>query len=403
MNTPSHDGESIDPFFEVIHDAEWNACISDQGDELNYVDGYLEATLELVAAVIDKKMMASRDTLAMPILYNGRHALEIALKFAVNRLHQMGVLSSRHEANHDILSHWKLLNDENIGDATIRELIRELETFVVSLSKIDDDGQELRYAENRDGEKSLSDHVLVNLQHIRSSLEKMVEILTRLKYRVLELGDERPTGSHTRNCSRSDLKEMAVILGNQETWKNDSFFKKKAMARARFDLSSGKFSDAIDTIRQSRELAALVGIETPLAYISDEKALFAMEQWIKHQPEPEAASGPIVTSFSNLDWETMRESAELSRKLDKVIENNLSNEEFSDIEVLFYVGRDNEFGEYYKEMLERTVKEHQLAESRWKGIHHIMSKMNLFEDLVRGCEIVGRPSLAEKLRALKRE
>jgi hypothetical protein len=32
-----------DPFFEVLHDGDWNACIGKQGDEINYVEGYLQA------------------------------------------------------------------------------------------------------------------------------------------------------------------------------------------------------------------------------------------------------------------------------------------------------------------------------------------------------------------------
>ena len=57
------------------------------GDVYKRQDGYIEAALELASAVLDKKLVASRDTLAMPILYNGRHALELSLKFAINRLH----------------------------------------------------------------------------------------------------------------------------------------------------------------------------------------------------------------------------------------------------------------------------------------------------------------------------
>lgn len=32
-----------DPFFRPVADAEGNACIGKQGDELDYIDGYLEA------------------------------------------------------------------------------------------------------------------------------------------------------------------------------------------------------------------------------------------------------------------------------------------------------------------------------------------------------------------------
>lgn len=44
-----------DPFFKRGPDSEWNACIGSQGDEHNYVDGYMQAALELVEIVIERE------------------------------------------------------------------------------------------------------------------------------------------------------------------------------------------------------------------------------------------------------------------------------------------------------------------------------------------------------------
>ena len=67
------EGVVRDPFFETVNDGEWNACIGKQGDEINYVEGYMEAAQLLADTLIAKKLYGSRDTLAMPILYNARH------------------------------------------------------------------------------------------------------------------------------------------------------------------------------------------------------------------------------------------------------------------------------------------------------------------------------------------
>lgn len=227
-----------DPFFEIIHDEQWNACIGIQGDEQNYVDGYIEAALELVAAVIDKKLLASRDTLVMPILFNGRHAIELSLKFAIKQLHAIGMIAQLHRPDHDILSHWTHMRDANVGDATVRRLVAELEPFVRSLANIDDDGQELRYAENRVGQKSLGERAIVNLLHIRTNLTTLDETLTALKERIIGLQQERSTGSHTKDCSRCDLQEIASMLGVHATWKDESFLEKKAAVQEKFCLSS---------------------------------------------------------------------------------------------------------------------------------------------------------------------
>jgi len=37
-----------DPFFRLPAASDWNACIGKQGTEENYLDGYIEAAMELV-------------------------------------------------------------------------------------------------------------------------------------------------------------------------------------------------------------------------------------------------------------------------------------------------------------------------------------------------------------------
>jgi hypothetical protein len=80
-----------DPFFRLPADSAWNVCIGKQGNEENYLDGYIEAAIELATAIIEKKMFAKRDTVVLPIMYNARHAVELALKFTIS-------LSSRRRA-----------------------------------------------------------------------------------------------------------------------------------------------------------------------------------------------------------------------------------------------------------------------------------------------------------------
>ena len=98
-----------DPFFRVPADSDWNACIGKQGTEENYLDGYIEAAMELVTTVIEKKMLGKRDTVVLPILYNARHAIELILKFAINRLAAIGVVSSPGRQDHNIKNYLELL------------------------------------------------------------------------------------------------------------------------------------------------------------------------------------------------------------------------------------------------------------------------------------------------------
>jgi hypothetical protein len=130
----------------------------------------------------------------------------------------------------------------------------------MSLANIDDDGQELRYANTQTGKKSLETIAVGNLPHIRTSIEAMSKILTRLNYRIEDFGDERRTTSCTRECSRRDLRDIAEMLGGHASWTEGSFAEKKAAVCTRFGLSSGKFSQAVNKIKESRELGVLVGL-----------------------------------------------------------------------------------------------------------------------------------------------
>ena len=347
---------AADPFFETIHDNEWNA-VSAYRATSRITSRAISKPRSSWPRRLDKKMVASRDTLAMPILYNGRHALELSLKFAINRLHKIGVIANKHVANHDILSHWELLRDARIGNSALRQLVLDLQPYVVSLANIDDDGQELRYATTRDGKKSLDNLAVVNLVHIRKSLEAMSGILTRLRYRVIDLEGERLTGSHTKGCSREDLLAIAAILGDHSTWTDDSFNNKKAVVRERFQLSSNKLSDAINQIKGSRALATLVGIETPLTYLTDKKAVFALEQWVKANPERAYNPDDLGTDYFNRNFDLLEADRRVTRELIDVIIANLTEEEISDLEVLFYIGRGGEFGEHYSAMLAESGDE----------------------------------------------
>lgn len=392
---------AVDPFFHVVHDGQWNACVGIQGSAENYVDGYIEAAQELVTAVIEKRLIASRDTLAMPILYNCRHGLELALKFVIDRLHGMGAVAELHPVNHDILSHLRHLRDAGVGDVRFVKLLTELEPFVTSLAAIDDDGQELRYARNREGQRSLSGIAVINLPQIRQSIERMSGILLELKARVHDMEEERATGSHTKECSRADLEEIASMIGDHATWRDQNFNARKACIQERFGLSSRKFSAAIKAIRKSRPLASLVGLETELKHLSDEKAVAVLKGWTEAHPKQGDDSDGLGTDYFLRDWGKFQAHAQQAHELDEAVLRLLNVEEFSDLQTLFYIGRDRVHGEHYEDNLARTIKGHRADKSLSDAVHHLMSKTNLLDAIVEGARAVGRPSLAAKLRALR--
>lgn len=393
--------QADDPFFHLPSDSEWNALIGQQGDEENYVDGYIQAAIELASAVIEKRMYSERDTLVMPILYNARHGLELSLKFAINRLNQMGV-TNLHQKNHDIMSHWKLLDGSVLGDEVLRLCVAALKPYVNSLSQIDDDGQELRYSENRDGQKSLADHSLANIAVIRKSLDDLSKVMSRLKYRVLVLADERKTGTFTSECSRSDLLEIARMLPPKSDWREPAFEEAKAKVVKRFGLTSnGKFSKAVDLIKGNREMGVIIGLEKNLVHLRDDNAIFVVEQWSKRHPA-RAVRDNLGTDFgAEHDWDAMRAHGRIANEVNQAVCETLTPDEIADLDTIFYIGRDRVFCEHYESCLELTKKEHRLKGDLVVEVNHLMEKTNFLTCLAAGIAKLGRPSLSNRLMVIR--
>jgi hypothetical protein len=390
-----------DPFFRLTNDSEWNACIGPQSTEENYVDGYMEAAIELASAVIDKKLYSKRDTLVMPILYNARHAIELSLKFAIRELCKAGVIVTPHPKNHDIRSHWALIDASPLGDEDLRQHVSALEPYISSLSKIDDDGQELRYSENRDEQKSLADYPLANIDVIRTSLGELNRVITALKYRVFALADERKTGSFTAECSRSDLLRISKMLPQKSDWGQSIFTEAKANVMKRLGLSSRKFSQALDIIQANREMGSVLGLEFALAHLSDQNALFVVEQWCMRHPVRKPRDNLGLDYFGERDRETIVENRRVAQDVNQRVVEALTPDEIADLEVIFYIGRERLFCESYEAKLSSTQKEHRLVGNLLGEVDHLMEKTNFLEAVARGITILGRPALARKLLEIR--
>ncbi len=385
-----------DPFFALTEkSSEWNACIGNQAQPESYIDGYMEAALELVNAVIERKQHIKRDTLAMPILYNARHALELSLKYMHDAFLKEEIITTPHSKNHDIHSYWKLLSAAKLGDAELTQHIKNLEIYVVSLSNIDDDGQELRYATTRDGQKSLKDKALCNLVVIRESLLKLKKIIADSKYRLEVFIDERRTKTYTSDLSRKDLETISKMLPPFERWNEDIFDKAKKEIKTTYGIGSKQFSDAVNLIKRHRTMASRLGSEFDLLHLTDDKLKLVVQEW--KALHPLKGSDDLGADFMNVDFEAM---VEYANKVDEVQENILrflSEDEIADLETVFYTGREAGFCEFYENRLTLVKKEHKINQDLAEEVRHLIEKNKFMEEIVKGLTILGKPTLAKKL------
>lgn len=392
-----------DPFFKQVFDRDWNACIGRQGHEQNYLDGYIEAAIELADAIIEKKMFGKRDTLVLPILYNARHAVELALKFATDRLIKAGVIKDEGRGlSHKIKAYWDHLHGSAIGDEKRAVTIVALKPYIDSLSQIDSDGQELRYHRNRDNDTSLANYATANLWFIRDNLRVLEKLLSSLKDRTVDFLNERATGSYTNRCSRTDLFTIARLLPRREDWATEAFGKSKAAVKARYGLENRQFSLALDRIQESREMRAILGLESALLHIADEEIVWTVEQWRRIHPvrarDEEEADALNYSNTARIKG--MQEWAEVHREVVEAIKARLSPEALADLEAMYCLDRDRVYSESYERMVARVLKEHAVVNNPTEKILQLMEKTNFLMCVQSAAVKLGRLALAKRLKTL---
>jgi hypothetical protein len=304
-------------------------------------------------------------------------------------------------ANHDVMAYWNHLAAQNVGDLECRTLIAALAPFVESLGRIDADGQELRYFENRDGRQSLADHAVVNLRLLQASVVHLREVLAKLVRRISDLEYEVAAGAMTNECSRSDLIQIARIVGPHDNWSEPEFADRKATAMVQFGLTNSSVSRALKAIRDSRELRSLIGFETALKYLTADALTDVVVRWLETNPPATADAAPNVIEASAINLDEIFRHGREAAALDRWVAARLSVEEFADLQTVFYIGRDKTFGDLYDRLVDQTLKAHRMRGDRLMVVHHIMSKTNLIAALVAGLARAGQPALAERIRQLR--
>lgn len=382
-----------DLFFDLGDDTEWNACIGRQGDEENYADGYIEAAIELAAVVLEKRMYEKRDMLVLPILYNARHAIELTLKLVIGELVRAGLFSEGHPKNHDIASHLAFLESKVIPDELFRKRLLALRPYVDSLVQIDDDGQELRFHENRDGQRSMEGKALANIAVIWVSLGTLQEALKNLKNRSYSLCDEWRTGTKTTRCSRRDLVEITGMLPKRENWATAEFDECKRRIKERFALGNRQLSLALNKIQETLGLSGLIGIETHLTHLSDVKAVWLLRQWDELHP-PRTTADDLGIDYFKPDRAAMLQSMGDDAKVHEAITRELTEDEFADAETIFYLARDGVFPEFYEPRLESKKREFRARNDFRQEVRDLMSKTNFRHHFVEGLRSVGRINFA---------
>lgn len=389
-----------DPFFGDATSAEWNACIGPQGLEVNYVEGYVSAACCLVETLLEKRDYGGRDTLAMPILYNARHGIELALKFAVGNLAELGRIKSLPRTNHDIGACWSHLVEEPVGDEALRSHVADLKPFVDSLAAIDADGQGLRYFHDRDGHRSLPDRSLINLLVVRHSIVRLQELIERLVGRTIDLCEEVRTGTTTAELSSSDLRTITDLLPPRVEWESNAFDEAKAVICRRYRLSGKKFSRALDAIQGDRGLAGRLGVTSELAHLTTSDVDRVVKAWTAYHAvglrRRERGAGVAVVNAAELMDEMRRTDLSGRTEVLEGLAAALGQDGIADLRAVFYLGREGSPAPCYERDLS-SQKSGVGTSGRNRALADMLEKTNLLRCLKDGLAALGANHLAARV------
>lgn len=178
----------------------------------------------------------------------------------------------------------------------------------------------------------------------------------------------------------------ARMMPLRKDWSTQAFSDQKENVKARFQLSNKQFSNALNMIQCNREMAAILGIENDLLYLTDDDVIWVVEQW-RHIHPARAENdngGTILDYLAARRLEDITEQLDLFAQVTEVIKNRLSADALADLEAIFYVERDRIFTEYYPQRVVQAQKEHVVANDPEQKISRLIEKTNLLQCLQRG-------------------
>jgi hypothetical protein len=164
-------------------------------------------------------------------------------------------------------------------------------------------------------------------------------------------------------------------------------------------LSSNQLSKALKKIESTRELAALIGIETDLQFLTDDDVIWVIEQWRRLHPKRTRKSPDIDRVYSGMQLlEEMQERSVLYARVIEAINERLDCSKLADLEVMFYRERDCIPTEYYGQMVAETLQTHDAINDSKSVIRHLIEKTNFLQNMRGSAKRLGRLALAAKLK-----
>lgn len=200
-----------DTLFKAMSSEDGNVDLSFlKGDKyiFCYADGFKRAGDAAVVEYLSTHEWYKEPELFPPAMYNYRHFIELTLKWQIlcGNARKISSVSRKDLGKHNLELLWGHTRPivEQVWPDCAKESIDSVERIILQVHAIDESGQNMRYAEDRDGNHTLTKvPEIVSLDHVRKVMQKLWQFFQRLSYEWQGFGlggwesDEAMTASET--------------------------------------------------------------------------------------------------------------------------------------------------------------------------------------------------------------
>jgi len=390
-----------------------NACGGNNGspDYWEYSKGFSSSANLLIDAVIrDEARTLSVDELIYPACFNMRHSVELRLKAAISHLQSIANTKGEkiffdYTGSHDISLIWEFLktNSELIDERYITINAR-INSTIVDIADVDATGQTFRYPVNTESQKHLTEISLINfiiLKHQFSDLEKNLDTLYRLNIFLIE---EYSLKTFTRKISRKQLFEISKILPATSAWVEDHFNETRNFIKNKYGISGSELSKAINLIKGNYEFASLIGVQPPLAGLTDKDVIHFLGGWSRlHDIQSDNEIDIEGRGFGFEEFfEGLAHDEDIKSEIWKEESKSITPEVLAGISALYYFARELDFSERYTFLYDIDKKEADLdfmtgIDKVRDSYFHILDKSNAIHNILQSLYFLKRIDIAELL------
>ncbi|PZU07650.1 MAG: hypothetical protein DI606_16340 [Sphingobium sp.] len=183
--------QPANPLFTNGENFQMNACVGANGgpyELFHYANGFFEAGHAAIEAA--RKCTAPVDTLIYPIAFSYRHAIELMLKQMIVKLN---LLLGSHEGfkkSHQIDVLWdevSRLTAEHGHDLIEPDAVERIGAIIGHFHSFDPTGQVFRYPFDRQDNRHLEGHSLINVEVLQVYMHDLQQTMERWYYEAVEL------------------------------------------------------------------------------------------------------------------------------------------------------------------------------------------------------------------------